>query len=214
MLPKIGTYFRIASFLNNQFGKRLKSDTECSDDILERMRTRRDIENSLAIEAEEKGWLRKKIIFQNISSDDILDFPKMTERDLKILFTGSYQLSQAISYLAEMVDKDGKVNLQFVKDQMNVLKLQVQSRHISRKMYRCFVKYKPNSVGISGLLQYACDCANGRRTVGCCSHIAAIVYYLAHARYLSKLLKPAEILSKMFQQDDITPVIEENSDED
>jgi len=214
MLPKIGTYFRIASFLNNQFGKRLKSDTECSDDILERMRTRRDIENSLAIEAEEKGWLRKKIIFQNISSDDILDFPEMTERDLKILFTGSYQLSQAISYLAEMVDKDGKVNLQFVKDEMNVLKLQVQSRHISRKMYRCFVKYKPNSVGISGLLQYACDCANGRRTVGCCSHIAAIVYYLAHARYLSKLLKPAEILSKMFQQDDITPVIEENSDED
>jgi len=50
------------------------------------------------------------------------------------------------------------VNLQFVKDQMNVLKLQVQSRHISRKMYRCFVKYKPNSGGISGLLQYACDC--------------------------------------------------------
>jgi len=47
-----------------------------------------------------------------------------------------------------------------------------------------------------------------------CSHIAAIVYYLAHARYLSKLLKPAEILSKMFQQDDIILVIEENSDED
>jgi len=47
----------------------------------------------------------------------------MTERDKKILFTGSYQLSQVISYLAEMVDKDGKVNLQFVKDQTNVLKL-------------------------------------------------------------------------------------------
>jgi len=53
-----------------------------------------------------------------------------------------------------------------------------------------------------------------RNCSGYCSHIAAIVYYLAHARYLSKLLKPAEILSKMFQQDDITPVIEENSDED
>jgi len=71
------------------------------------------------------------------------------------------------------------------------------------------MKYKPNSVGISG--QYACECANGRRTVGCCSHIAAIVYYLAHARYLSKLLKPAEILNKMFQQDDITPVIKEKA---
>jgi len=75
MLPKIGTYFRIVSFLNNQFGKRLKSDTECLDNILKKMRTRRVIENSLTIEAEEKGWLRKKVIFQNISSDDILDFP-------------------------------------------------------------------------------------------------------------------------------------------
>jgi len=70
MFPKIGTYFRIASFLNNQFGKRLKSDTKCSDDILERMRTRRNIENSLTIEVEEKGWLRKKVIFQNTLSDD------------------------------------------------------------------------------------------------------------------------------------------------
>ncbi|KYN27960.1 hypothetical protein ALC57_02637 [Trachymyrmex cornetzi] len=178
------------------------------------MRAKRDIENSLATEADEKGWWRKKLMFQSISSNDILDFPEITERDLNILFTGSYQLSQAVSYLAEMVDKDDKVNLQFLKDQTNVLKLQVQSRHISRKIYRCFIKYKPNSVGISGLLQYACDCANGRRTVGCCSHIAAIVYYLAHARYLSKLLKPAEILSKMFQQDNIIPVIEEDSDED
>lgn len=214
MLPKVGTYFRIASFLNNLFGKRLKSDADFSYEILERMKARRHIENSLADEFEEKGWLRKKIMFQSLSSNDLLDFPEMTEKDLKILFTGSYQLSQAVSYLAEMVDKDEKVNLQFVKDQTNVLKLQVQSRHISRKVYRCFVKYKPNSVGILGLLQYACECANGRRTIGCCSHIAAIVYYLSHARHLSKVLKLAEILSAMFQEDNITPVIEKDSDED
>jgi len=53
----------MASFFNNQFGKRLKSDTECSDDILKRMRTRRDIENSLAIEAEEKVGYAKKFHF-------------------------------------------------------------------------------------------------------------------------------------------------------
>lgn len=70
-------------------------------------------------------------MFQSISSDDLLDFPEMTEKDLEILFTESYQLSQAVFYLAEMVDKDGKVNLQIVKDQTNVLKLQVQSRYIS-----------------------------------------------------------------------------------
>ena len=108
----------------------------------------------------------------------------MTEDDLKILFTGSYQLTQAVSYLAKMIDKDGRINLQHIKDQTNVLKLLVPSRNISRRVYKCFIKYKPDSIGISGVSEYVCDCANGNRTVGCCSHIAAIIYYLPHTRFL------------------------------
>ena len=87
LLPNIGTYFRIASFLNNQFGKRLQSDIEFASEIIERMKARKDVENTLAVEAEEKGWFRKKLVFQSIASEDVLDFPEMTERDLKILFT-------------------------------------------------------------------------------------------------------------------------------
>lgn len=184
LIPKIGIYFRIAAFLNNIFGTRLQSDAEAVDDIVQRMLVQKNKENTLAIEAEEKGWFRRKVCFKTVTSDSILDFPEMTLSDLKILFTGSYQLSQAVSYLAEMVDKDGKLNLEYVKDETNVLKLKVPSRHISRTTYRCFLRYKPNSTGISGLTHYACECANGRRTIGCCSHIAAIVYYLSHARYL------------------------------
>ncbi|KYN12693.1 hypothetical protein ALC57_15133 [Trachymyrmex cornetzi] len=50
------------------------------------------------------------------------------------------------------------------------------------------------------VIHYACECANGRRTIGCCSHIAAIIYYLSYARYLSKIFKPAEILSDIFKK--------------
>ena len=113
-----------------------------------------------------------------------------------------------------MIDEDDQIRLQYIKEQSNVLKLQDQSRHISKKVYRCFVKYEPKTIGISGLLKYTCDCRNGSRTVVCCSHISAIVYYLVYARYLSKILKPAEILSKMFHWDSIMPVIEDDSDED
>lgn len=60
MLPKIDIYFR-ASFLNNQFGKRLESDGEFSNEIIERMEIIKKVENTLAAEAEEKGWLRKKL---------------------------------------------------------------------------------------------------------------------------------------------------------
>ena len=75
-----------------------------------------------------------------------------------------------------MLDKDDKLTLEYVKEEPNVLKFKVQSRHISRAQYRCFIRYKPNSFSVSGVTYYACECANGRRTVGCCAHIAVIVY--------------------------------------
>ena len=168
----------------------------------------------MATEVEEKGWLRRELHFKSVPSDDILDFPEMTERDLKILFTGTYQLAQAVPNLAEMVDTDGKRRIKYVKDESNVLKLKVPSRHISRTAYRCFLRYKPNTFGISGLTHYTCECANGQRTAGCCLHIAAVVYYLSYARYLSKNFKPAEVLSDVFKKSNYIPVIESDSDND
>ena len=56
------------------------------------MKARKDVENTLAVEAEEKGCFLKKLVFQSITSEDDFDFPEITERDLKILFTGTYQL--------------------------------------------------------------------------------------------------------------------------
>ncbi|CAH2100482.1 unnamed protein product [Euphydryas editha] len=152
MLPRVGSFYRIASFLHNQYNKRLSSDAEYFDEIVEMMESRNNTDNTLAEE--------------------------------------------------------------FVKDQTNVLKAQVQSRHIGRKVYRCFIEYKPDTIGWSGILRYCCECANGLRTIGCCSHVAAIIFYLAHARYLAKIPRPAEILNSLFNKDNITTVIDEDSEED
>lgn len=74
--------------------------------------------------------------------------------------------------------------------------------------------YTPNSTGISGVTHYACECANELRTIGCCCYIAAIIYYLSHARYLAKILKPAEILSDLFKKTNNIPIIDSDSEED
>ena len=135
-------------------------------------------------------------------------------KDLKLFFTRTYQLGQAISYLAEMMDESGKINVQFLIINTNILKFQVRSRHKSSKEYKCFIEYKSNTNGITGILRYYCECANGARTIGCCSHVAAIIYYLSHARYLEKIVRPAKILNGIFSYEDLRPVIEEDSDED
>jgi hypothetical protein len=57
----------------------------------------------------------------------------MTEKDLKIFFSGTYQLGQAISYLAEMMDEENNLTLQYLKISKNILKVLVQSRHIKKR---------------------------------------------------------------------------------
>ena len=138
----------------------------------------------------------------------------MTKNDLKILFTSSYQLSQAVSYLAEIMDDDGNINANFLRQNKNIIKFEVKSRHINRKTYKCYIEYTSNAVGKAGIQRYTCDCANGRRTIGCCSHVAAIIYYLTHARYLSRIIRPVEVLLKLFNVEKVEPVTREDSDED
>ena len=47
-----------------------------------------------------------------------------------------------------------------------------------------------------------------------CSHVAAIIHYLSYARYLGRIIKPAEILNDLFKIQDVMPVINDDSDED
>jgi hypothetical protein len=205
---------RIVSFLNNKFGKRLDSDTVQLDEIVTQMESRKSIENSLATQVENDRLSRRKVPFQQMSSVDVIDFPEMTKEEMKIFFTGSYQLKQAISYLAEVMDSDNNIVMNYLKETPNIVKVEIRSRHIKSKTYRCYIDYLPNSTGPSGIKRYCCECANGNRTVGCCSHVAAVVYYLSHARYLSKIVRPAEILSNLFLADNVMTVINEDSDED
>lgn len=214
LLPKLGTFCRIVSYIHNTFSKRLESDEERCDEILRQMESRDGLENTLAKDVEEKHWSRRKLPFRKITSSDITDFPELTEADLKLLFTGSYQLKQSVSYLAEIMDKDNEITLAYVKETRNILRVDVPSRHIRAKTYKCFLDYVPDSIGVQGIRRYCCDCANGNRTIGCCSHVAAIVYYFSHARYLSRIVRPAEILSKMYTNDQCTAVINEDSDDD
>ena len=132
LVPNNGIYFRVASFLNNPYGQRLQSDKEISYEILQRMHAQKDVDNTLATEAEVEGWIRRKTPFKTVTADEILDLPEISERDLTIFFAGSFQLSKAVF----------KLTLEYVKEEPNVLEFRVQSRHLSRASNSCFIRYK------------------------------------------------------------------------
>ena len=58
------------------------------------------------------------------------------------------------------------------------------SRHKSQTIYFAFVQYNKNELSWKSVIGWFCNCKVGSRTVGCCSHITAIIYYLAIGKYL------------------------------
>ncbi len=65
------------------------------------------------------------------------------------------------------------------------MRAQIQSRHRNAVKYDLYIQYNPQN--ITG---WYCKCPNGSRVVGCCAHIASVIYYLAFARYNPQDLQP------------------------
>lgn len=214
ILPKVKTLCKIVGFLHNKYGKRIDYSSDIDDEIIDQMEKTMHVPNTLSSEVESKRWSRRKTLLKMLASSEVLDFPRLTEYQLKVLFTGTYQLSQAVSYLAELLDNQNELCISYIKETANIIHCKVRSRHRNSKTYRVYIDYTPYSTEIEGVRRYCCDCPNGIRTIGCCSHVASIVYYLSHARFLSKILRPSEVLSKIFSTDNTVVVINENSDDD
>lgn len=75
-------------------------------------------------------------MFKRLTTVELLDFPRLNDDQFKIIFTGSYRFSQALSYLAELLDDRNSLSIQYVKLAPNVTKAEVKSKHINSKLYR------------------------------------------------------------------------------
>lgn len=119
------TYCQIACLLFNLFGKRLNSDNNKLHIIIDRKKLIKNNDNILAQKVACANYNRKTVPFNKQSSNELIDFPEMTLEELEIFFTGSYQLSQAMSYLAEMLDKeDNTLQLSYLKEEPGIINLQ------------------------------------------------------------------------------------------
>ncbi|CAF0918056.1 unnamed protein product [Brachionus calyciflorus] len=149
--------------------------------------------------------------FVNLNDVDLVqDFPRLSyEYILENITFGSYQLKQSLGYLAEHFDINGKLIMKkdkhnsviILKKNSRVIKGKIQSRHSWSVNYKVNVSYlsniehQKNQVPING---WYCPCKNGSRTIGCCSHIASIIFYFGYARYLDEIPKPASFLSSIY----------------
>ena len=210
-LPKIKNYFSIAGALHNMFGKILQSDKGNEKEVIEKITNSLHNDTSEFHVNVESQYLRKVIRHSNLSTNSFPDFPILTENEMKLFCLGSYQMTQAISYLTEHYNGiDFKFKMAPLET--NILAAKIQSRHVSNKEYKIFIKYDPNSSGIDSITGHYCTCKAGLRTLGCCAHVAAVILYLGHLRYNSAQFHPARKIQNLFC--DGKAVIPDDSEDD
>lgn len=80
----------------------------------------------------------------------------------------------------------------FFIDQKNekILRAKIQSRHTSSKIYNLWIEFDIDSR--NPINCWYCQCKADARTVGCCAHIASVLWYFGYYRYNVMNLRPCQ----------------------
>ena len=116
------------------------------------------------------------------------DFPELDYEYLRPVTYGVYQLKQAKCYAHEHLDDDGSYKFELHEAAPDLLRVRIQSRHISAKKYFLWIQYTDNVNDIDPVKGWFCQCKAGARVVGCCAHVSFVIWYLSLARHLEQPL--------------------------
>lgn len=191
-LPHLMDDFRIGAALLNKFFRNILTDKNLSAEVANRMLQRSHEPNKIAKIIDQATFQSNLKTFQSVDNFDM--FPEMTEDDLFLFALGVYQIAQARNYCTRHLTENGGRFVCYVcprdiclryfeslateQSQLNLFYIQLLSRHVNNSTYRTYLLIDSNKVGNQCVIGYYCGCKIGSRTVGCCSHVMCMIWYL------------------------------------
>ena len=137
-------------------------------------------QRNIIFEKVQNGELSARSRWEKIEDIDFA-FPKVSLDELRLLFFGTYQIKQARTYVEEHFDTDSDFIVEIDNSIDDIVRCSIQSRHSNENRYKAWIQY---SLTGDPIRAWYCQCkAAGGRTVGCCAHIASVIWYLCYACY-------------------------------
>lgn len=194
--------FKIAAALLNAFATQF-TDSLNAEAFVNIINARMFLQNTIADLVSELNLNRRSAIFSPIDGTT-MQFPRLSMDELILFACGTYQIRQARSYVGEHFRFHGIYTLEVSRDQIPrlegtnplLLRAKIKSRHSSGKTYFVFIVIERNMNGREAITSYCCNCIVGLRTVGCCSHVMSILWYLGYARH-EGTTRPAPFLDEV-----------------
>lgn len=207
----------ICAALLNKFYRTFESNKGISEEVANRMLSKLDDENIVGniIVNNLKTHLKKFTIFQGFDQ-----LPIMNEDRLFWISLGGYAIKQAVSYAQMHIKQNENVFDMFICPEdicrnefptfwvdncdPALFMMKIKSRFRSQNTHRTFVLIDRNtrddenrSCDENAVLGHYCECYNGWRTLGCCSHIMTLIMFLLVTKGRD-LKDPAGFLDNLF----------------
>lgn len=218
--------WEIGAALLNKFFSDLISDKQVPVDVASRMCEKLNEPNRVAEIIRKSSFQKHMKEFRELENFNF--FPELTKDDLFVIALGVYQMAQAQNYCTRHLTMNAgqfkcfslpqNACMQFFSNfasphsELHILLTQLLSRHQSKKNYKTFLLIDANKKGHEAILGFFCECKNGNRTVGCCSHTMCMIWYLGFARRNGPIHKVAGFLDTFFEGWTHSTSDEENSE--
>lgn len=209
-LPNLMTDFSICAALYNRFYVNFEEDVEKSTALATKILTRVSLPNNLAriISSRSFDCAVKKRQYSTLN--DFSLFPKLEMEDLMSIAFGTYQIFQAKLYTIQHLEQNGDFEVFLYDDKTmkkcfekfpksRLITINLKSRFVAKKCWNPYVLFNPFECGAPSILGYCCNCKVGNRTVGVCSHVMSLLFYLGFAHRQKKVLQKAVHLKYIFE---------------
>lgn len=222
-IPTLFDDFKIAcALLNLTFKPLVVSDHD--NLIVERMIQFSNANNHLSQLIEKENLNARTSNFRRIETSQIDFFPTLDISQLQLYTCGTYQIKVAHSYYADHINEIGDFEFEVAKETTTIdypaysillapensllIKTRLRSRHSNSTKYFVYLLIDKTKQGLEAVIGHTCGCKIGKRVVGCCSHVAMVLWYFGYARHQSTILIPGQHVIGYFDQNDLS------SDED
>jgi hypothetical protein len=195
----LGDFFRVCCSLINAFSPPTKMQAESSL-LATCMLARANQKNFVQQKEENEGLdkLQKSKWYPMTAEGHLPGFPVLTEEYLRELTFGVYQIKLAKSYVQDKLQRDSDYVIEIMLEEPGFLRARIYSRFTKSAKYHLWIAYFDSSYEQSNedetsnpITGWYCKCKTGARTLGCCAHIASVLWYLGLARHQKNIKYPS-----------------------
>ncbi|VDH88958.1 Hypothetical predicted protein [Mytilus galloprovincialis] len=146
-VPFIGDYIHIVCAISNKYLQPLSKAINEDEDIELATQMKQKSTEIITLKAYvEENNLHRGMKQWKLIQDSDIPFPQLTDEQLRSLTFGVYQLKLSQSYTQEYMEGDSQ-NC-FHKDVLELLRIRIQSRHVSSKKYFVWIIYSEFEVNL------------------------------------------------------------------